>query len=66
MKNIKSSIERFKHQGDYFDGDFLHDCIKINESFNYYHKYCHELDNRVDLLIMKTVAMITMFNSNDF
>ena len=48
--------------------------LQINESFNYYHKYCHELDNRVDQLfmktvdqlIMKTVAMITMFNSNDF
>ena len=40
--------------------------LQLNESFDNYHKHCHELDNRVDQLIMKTVAMITMFNSNDF
>ena len=39
--------------------------LQMNKSFNNYHKYSHELDYRVDQLIMKTVAMITMFNSND-
>ena len=39
--------------------------LQLNESLHNVHKYYHELDNRVDQLIMMPVAMQTMFHSND-
>ena len=39
--------------------------LQLNESLHNVHKYYHELDNRVDQLIMMPVAMQTMFYSND-
>ena len=51
---------------DAFDGDCLHDCIlQLDDGFNNYHKYCHDLDNSCDIIAKRLIIMAAIILLED-